>query len=40
MNLRDNKDLAVIVKTAINLAYNVSYISAENLMFNAGGGCK
>ena len=36
MNPRDNKELEVIVKTAINLAYNVSYTSAENLMLDAG----
>ena len=36
MHLRDNKELEVIVKTAINLAYNVSYTLAENLMLDAG----
>ena len=36
MSPRDNKELEVIVKTAINLAYNVSYTLAENLMLDAG----
>ena len=36
MHPRDNKELEVIVKTAINLAYNVSYTLAENLMLDAG----
>ncbi len=36
MNPRNDKDLEVIVKTAVNLAYNVSYASAENLMLDAG----
>ena len=36
MHPRENKELELIVKTAINLAYNVSYTLAENLMLDAG----
>lgn len=36
MNPRDDKKLEVIVKTAINLAYNLRYTLAENLMLDAG----
>ena len=36
MHPRDNKELEVIVKTAITLAYTVSYTLAENLMLDAG----
>ena len=36
MHLRDNKELEIIVKAAINLAHNVSYTHAENLMLDAG----
>ena len=36
MNPRDNKELGAVVKTAINLAYSVSYTFAENLMLDAG----
>ena len=36
MSPRENKELELIVKTAINLAYNVSYTLAENLMLDAG----
>lgn len=36
MHPRDNKELEIIVKMAINLACNVSYTYAENLMLDAG----
>ena len=36
MVIRKNRDSEIIVKAAINLALNISYKSAEELMANAG----
>ena len=36
MVIRKNKDSEIIVKAAINLAFNISYKSAAELMANAG----
>ena len=36
MVFRKNRDSEIIVKAAINLALNISYKSAEELMANAG----
>lgn len=36
MVIRNNKDSEIIVKAAINLAFNISYKSAAELMANAG----
>ena len=35
MVIRKNKDFEIIVKVAINLAFNISYKSAAELMTNA-----
>ena len=36
MVIRKNKDSEIIVKAAINLAFNISYKSAAELMARAG----
>lgn len=36
MIIRSNKDSEIIVKAAINLAFNISYKSAAELMSDAG----